>query len=71
MTETTEAFQTPARGVEYRGSSTGLSRLRQARGRVKFILGGAQAVIEGKYTAPGVFEATSLLLKCPPKYAEE
>jgi cytochrome c-type biogenesis protein CcmE len=32
---------------------------------------GAQAVVEGKYTSGGVFEATSLLLKCPSKYAEE
>jgi len=32
---------------------------------------GAQAVIEGKYRATGIFEATSLLLKCPSKYAEE
>jgi len=32
---------------------------------------GAQAVVEGKYTTKGVFEATSLLLKCPSKYLEE
>jgi cytochrome c-type biogenesis protein CcmE len=32
---------------------------------------GTQAVVEGKYTSGGVFEATSLLLKCPSKYAEE
>jgi len=32
---------------------------------------GVQAVVEGKYTASGVFEATSVLLKCPSKYAEE
>lgn len=32
---------------------------------------GTQAVVEGKYTKTGVFEATSLLLKCPSKYVEE
>jgi cytochrome c-type biogenesis protein CcmE len=32
---------------------------------------GAQAVIEGKYSSGGVFEASTLLLKCPSKYAEE
>jgi cytochrome c-type biogenesis protein CcmE len=32
---------------------------------------GAQAVVEGKYVGGGVFEATSLLLKCPSKYTEE
>lgn len=32
---------------------------------------GAQAVVEGKYIGGGVFEATSLLLKCPSKYTEE
>jgi cytochrome c-type biogenesis protein CcmE len=32
---------------------------------------GAQAVVEGKYATKGVFEATSLLLKCPSKYLEE
>jgi cytochrome c-type biogenesis protein CcmE len=32
---------------------------------------GAQAVVEGKHTTKGVFEATSLLLKCPSKYLEE
>ncbi len=32
---------------------------------------GAQAVVEGKYAASGVFEATNLLLKCPSKYVEE
>jgi cytochrome c-type biogenesis protein CcmE len=31
----------------------------------------AQVVVEGKYTASGVFEASNLLLKCPSKYAEE
>ena len=31
----------------------------------------AQAVVEGKYTASGVFEATSVLLKCPSKYVKE
>jgi cytochrome c-type biogenesis protein CcmE len=32
---------------------------------------GTQAVVEGKYRATGVFEANSVLLKCPSKYAEE
>jgi cytochrome c-type biogenesis protein CcmE len=32
---------------------------------------GAQAVVEGKYSSSGVFEASTLLLKCPSKYAEE
>jgi cytochrome c-type biogenesis protein CcmE len=32
---------------------------------------GAQAVVEGKYTSNGVFEASTLLLKCPSKYVEE
>jgi cytochrome c-type biogenesis protein CcmE len=32
---------------------------------------GTQAVVEGKYTKTGVFEATSVLLKCPSKYVEE
>jgi cytochrome c-type biogenesis protein CcmE len=31
----------------------------------------AQVVVEGKYSANGVFEASNLLLKCPSKYAEE
>jgi cytochrome c-type biogenesis protein CcmE len=31
----------------------------------------AQVVVEGRYAASGVFEASSLLLKCPSKYAEE
>ncbi|MCL5263740.1 MAG: cytochrome c maturation protein CcmE [Chloroflexi bacterium] len=32
---------------------------------------GVDVVIEGKYTAAGVFEATSLLAKCPSKYVPE
>jgi cytochrome c-type biogenesis protein CcmE len=32
---------------------------------------GTQAVVEGKYRASGVFEANSVLLKCPSKYVEE
>lgn len=32
---------------------------------------GTQAVVEGKYMASGVFEANSVLLKCPSKYVEE
>jgi Cytochrome c-type biogenesis protein CcmE len=31
----------------------------------------AQIVVEGRYTASDVFEATTLLLKCPSKYVEE
>ncbi|NLG51338.1 MAG: cytochrome c maturation protein CcmE [Chloroflexi bacterium] len=29
---------------------------------------GATAVLEGRYTAEGIFEAQTLLLKCPSKY---
>lgn len=32
---------------------------------------GAETVVEGRYSAGGVFEASTLLLKCPSKYAEE
>ena len=32
---------------------------------------GTQAVVEGRYTRDGVFEATSVLLKCPSKYEPE
>ena len=32
---------------------------------------GTQAVVEGRYTTSGVFEATAVLVKCPSKYAEE
>jgi cytochrome c-type biogenesis protein CcmE len=31
---------------------------------------GADAVVEGKYTEEGSFEANNLLLKCPSKYEE-
>jgi cytochrome c-type biogenesis protein CcmE len=31
---------------------------------------GAQAVVEGRYTGEGVFEAHNLVLKCPSKYEE-
>lgn len=31
---------------------------------------GAQAVVEGRYTEEGVFEAHNLVLKCPSKYEE-
>ena len=31
---------------------------------------GAQAVVEGRYTEGGVFEAHNLMLKCPSKYEE-
>jgi cytochrome c-type biogenesis protein CcmE len=29
-----------------------------------------EAVVEGRYTEKGVFEATTVLLKCPSKYTE-
>ena len=32
---------------------------------------GAQVVVEGKHSSSGVFEANTLLLKCPSKYVEE
>ena len=32
---------------------------------------GVDVVVEGKYTSSGVFEATSLLAKCPSKYVPE
>lgn len=32
--------------------------------------GGAQAVVEGRYTEGGIFEAHNLVLKCPSKYEE-
>ena len=32
---------------------------------------GAQAVVEGRYTSNGLFEASTLLLKCPSKYVEK
>lgn len=32
---------------------------------------GAETVVEGKYASSGLFEASTLLLKCPSKYAEE
>jgi len=32
---------------------------------------GAQVVVEGKHSSNGVFEANTLLLKCPSKYVEE
>ena len=31
---------------------------------------GAELVIEGRYTSEGIFEASTLLLKCPSKYDE-
>jgi cytochrome c-type biogenesis protein CcmE len=31
---------------------------------------GAQAVVEGRYTESGIFEAHNLMLKCPSKYEE-
>jgi cytochrome c-type biogenesis protein CcmE len=32
---------------------------------------GAEAVVEGRYSDSGLFEASSILLKCPSKYVEE
>jgi cytochrome c-type biogenesis protein CcmE len=32
---------------------------------------GAEVVLEGRYTAEGVFEARTMLLKCPSKYEGE
>jgi cytochrome c-type biogenesis protein CcmE len=32
---------------------------------------GAEAVIEGRYTSKGLFEARTILLKCPSKYEGE
>ena len=32
---------------------------------------GSQAVVEGKHSSSGVFEATALILKCPSKYVAE
>jgi len=32
---------------------------------------GAETVVEGRYSDDGIFEASTLLLKCPSKYAEE
>jgi len=32
---------------------------------------GAQVVVEGKHSSNGVFQASTLLLKCPSKYVEE
>lgn len=31
----------------------------------------AETVVEGKYVSSGLFEASTLLLKCPSKYVEE
>jgi cytochrome c-type biogenesis protein CcmE len=31
---------------------------------------GAEVVLEGRYTTEGVFEARTMLLKCPSKYEE-
>lgn len=32
---------------------------------------GAQTVVEGRYASSGLFEASTLLLKCPSKYVED
>jgi len=44
--------------VHYRGS------------RPDMLQEGAEAVVEGRLTQEGVFEASSLMLKCPSKYEE-
>ena len=44
--------------VSYRGSRPDMFR------------DGAELVVEGRYTAEGVFEARTLMLKCPSKYEE-
>ncbi len=31
---------------------------------------GAEAVVEGRYTDSGIFEASAIILKCPSKYVE-
>jgi len=38
--------------------------------RPDMFLDGAEVVIEGLYTADGIFEARTLLMKCPSKYEE-
>ncbi len=32
---------------------------------------GSQTVVEGKYASSGLFEASTLLIKCPSKYVED
>jgi len=38
--------------------------------RPDMLVDGSQTVVEGKYTAEGLFQATKVLLKCPSKYKE-
>jgi cytochrome c-type biogenesis protein CcmE len=38
--------------------------------RPDMLVDGSQTVVEGKYTAGGIFQATKVLLKCPSKYEE-
>ena len=38
--------------------------------RPDMLVDGSQTVVEGKYTADGLFQATKVLLKCPSKYQE-
>ncbi len=39
--------------------------------RPDLLVDGTRAVVEGKYTTSGIFQATKLLLKCPSKYEEQ
>ncbi|MGQ9626523.1 MAG: cytochrome c maturation protein CcmE [Anaerolineae bacterium] len=39
--------------------------------RPDMLRGGAEAVVEGRYSGEGIFEADNILLKCPSKYKEE
>ena len=39
--------------------------------RPDLLVDGARAVVEGQYTANGIFRATKVLLKCPSKYEEQ
>jgi len=39
--------------------------------RPDMLVDGSQTVVEGKYSAAGVFQASKVLLKCPSKYQEE
>lgn len=38
--------------------------------RPNMLRGGAEAVVEGRYSADGTFEAHAILLKCPSKYRQ-
>lgn len=39
--------------------------------RPDLLVEGTRTVVEGRYTASGIFRATKVLLKCPSKYEEE